>query len=132
MPWALAPGNPPIEARVVDQHDRVGLVMAEVAVGPAGQGQKLMQVEQHAQKPHHGQHREVGVQLATGGGHAGAAIADRFQLGTAGAQGANQVRGVQVATRLADGKEDLHGSVRSLESLGICAGREYRKRVRSA
>ena len=35
------PGDPPIEAGIVDQHDAVGPLVAEIAVGPAGQVPEL-------------------------------------------------------------------------------------------
>ena len=34
------PGDPPVEARIVDQHHGVGPMMAKVAIGPAGQIQE--------------------------------------------------------------------------------------------
>ncbi len=104
------PSDPPVEARVVDQHHGVGRRMAEIAVGAARQAEKLVQVEQHAQKPHHRQGRQIGVQLAPGGRHLRTAIADRFQIGILAPQLANQIGRVHIAARFADGKKDLHAS----------------------
>ena len=78
------PGDPPVEARIVDQHDRVGPMMAEIAIGPAGQIPELVQVHQHAGEPHHGQGGQVGVQLAAGRGHLRAAVADGLEARAAG------------------------------------------------
>ena len=70
-------GDPPVEARIVDQHHGVGPMVAEIAVGPAGQVPELVQVHQHAGEPHHGQGGQIGVQLAAGLGHFRPAVADR-------------------------------------------------------
>ena len=72
-------GDPPIEARIVDQHHGVGPLVAEVAIGPARQRKELVQVQQHAREPHHGQRRQIGVQRAAGRGHFGPAVADALR-----------------------------------------------------
>ena len=43
-----ASGDPPVKAGVIDEHHRVGSVMAEVSIGPAHEVQKLVQVQQRA------------------------------------------------------------------------------------
>ena len=102
------PRDPPIEARIVDQHDGIGPMMAEVAIGSAGQREKLVDVQEHAEKPHHGQGREIGVQFAAGRRHQRAAVADAFDIRPPRTELPDQVRAVQIAARLAGGKEDLH------------------------
>src|SRR5579863_7557807 len=86
-------------------------MMAEVAIGAAGQNEKLMDVQQRPQDPHYGQGRQVGVQIATGFGHQRATVADALDVGLALAQAADQVRAVQIAAWLASGKEDLHATL---------------------
>jgi hypothetical protein len=58
-------------------------------------------VRQRAEKPHYGQLGEIGVQLAVGRCHPWSAIANRFQIGCSFTQPPDQVRGVQIAARLA-------------------------------
>jgi hypothetical protein len=89
-----ATGDPPVETRIINQHHRVGLVMAKVAICHAGQMQELVQVEDRAQKPHHGQLRQVGVQVATGRGHHRSAVADKLGRGILGADRMDQVGAV--------------------------------------
>src|SRR5690606_36599334 len=97
----------------VDEHHGVWPMMAKVAVGSAGEGEELMNVEDDAQHPHHGELGHVGVKLAIGGGHLGTAIADGLQLGILIPELANQVGAVQVAAGLAGREVDLHGAARS-------------------
>ncbi len=73
-------GDPPIESGVIDEHDRIRLVLPKVAVRLAQQIQELMKVEQHAQEPHHGQRGEIFVELAAGGTHDGPAVADSLKI----------------------------------------------------
>lgn len=103
-----AAGNPPVKARIVDQHDRVGTLVAKVSIGASGQRQELVNVQQHAQKPHHGQSGQIGMQSAAGFSHLGTAVADGFELGAALPQLANQISAVEVTAGFAGGKEDLH------------------------
>src|ERR1700712_17257 len=46
--------EPPVKPRIVDQDYRVGTVIPEIAVGAANQAQKLVQVEEDPEEPHHG------------------------------------------------------------------------------
>ena len=104
------PGNPPVEARIVDQHHGIGPVVAKVAVGDAGQVQKLAQICQHARDPHDGQAGQIIVQLAAGLGHPRSAKADELGLGRSPADGTNEVGAMQVAARFAGREKDSHAS----------------------
>ena len=46
-------------------------MVAKIAIGPADQIPKVVQVDQHPREPHHGQGRQIGVQLAAGRRHSG-------------------------------------------------------------
>src|SRR5262249_29181961 len=111
------PGEPPVEPGVVDQHDRVRAVVAEVAVGAEQQADEQSQVGVHPQEPHDGQLAERVQELGAGGPQAAAGVADEPGGGAELAQGADQVRPVQVAARLAGADEQVHGSA-SLPSRG--------------
>ena len=100
------PGNPPVEARIIHQHHGVGLLVAEVAVGPARQVPELVQVDQHPGKPHHRQPGQIGMEPASGLRHVRAAVTDRFEPFASAAQLPDQVCGVQVPARFAHRKED--------------------------
>ncbi len=60
------------------------------------------------QQPHDRQLGEVFVEHAAGRRHPRPAVTDTLAIGPASPQLANEVRAVQVATRLADGEEDFH------------------------
>ncbi len=81
-----AAGDPPVEAGVVDEHDGVGAMVAEVAIGAAGEIEKLVNVQQDTKNPHDGQGGEVGMQVAAGGGHFGTTVADTFDVGLQAAE----------------------------------------------
>ena len=102
------PRDPPIEAGVVDQHDGVRALLAEIAIGSAGQLKESVQVHEHAQKPHHRQRRQILVQRAAGGRHFRPAVSDAFDARPRAAKLANQIRAVQVAARFAGREKDLH------------------------
>ncbi len=99
------PGDPPIEARIVDQHDGIGPVVAEIAIGAAGQVPELVKIGQDAAEPHDGQFGQIGVEFAADGRHPRTSVADGFQRLVALLQLANEVGGVQVAAGLAGTKE---------------------------
>jgi hypothetical protein len=112
------PGDPPVEARVIDQHDRVRPMMAEVAIGAACEVPELVNVQQHASEPHHGQLRQVFVQRAPGSGHPRPTVADKLAFSPSPAQFANEIGAVQVATGLAYGEKDPHRMDSAHEFLG--------------
>ena len=49
------PGDPPVQPRIVDQDDRVGPVVAEIAVGLDDQADERDDVQQDVEEPHHRQ-----------------------------------------------------------------------------
>src|SRR5262245_20011240 len=67
-----------------------------------------MDVEQDAQEPHDRQHRQIGVQRATGRSHFRTAIADALDTRLQPPQLTDQVCPVHIAARLSCGKENLH------------------------
>jgi hypothetical protein len=67
-----------------------------------------MDVQQHAEKPHHGELGQVLMKLATGRRHPRPAIADALDAGTLPRQFSDQVRSVQVTAGLAYGKKEFH------------------------
>ncbi len=98
--------DPPVEAWIIDQHHGVRPVVAKIPIRPAGQVQELVQIQQHAGKPHHRQSGQVGMELAADLRHLRAAVADRPNAGTTALQLPNQVGPVQIAARLADREKD--------------------------
>ena len=100
------PRNPPVQARIVDQHHGVGPMMPEIFPRLDDQVPKLVEMDQHPGEPHHGQRRQVGVQTTAGGGHVRPAVTDRLEPLAAGLQLANQASAVQIAAGLSGGKED--------------------------
>ena len=102
------PRDPPIEARIVNQHNDVRTLMPEIAVGPADQFQKPWEIGQGAGKPHHGQSSQVCVQFAPGRRHSWPAVPDRPDTGIALPQLSDQIRAVQIATGLSHREKHLH------------------------
>ena len=100
------PGDPPVHARIVDQHHGVGPMMAEVLAGPDHQVPELIEVDQDPGEPHHGQGGQIGMQTAAGGGHVRPAVAHRLEPVAAGLQLADQAGAVQIAAGLSGGEED--------------------------
>ena len=103
------PGNPPIEAGVVDQHDGVGPVLAEIAIGASGQVPELVKIGDGPAEPHDGQLGQIGMELATDGRHLRTSVSDGIQLWTALLQLANEVGGMQVAAGLTGREEETWG-----------------------
>ena len=99
------PGDPPIEARIVDQHDGIGPVVAEIAIGPAGQVPELVEVRQGPAEPHDGQFGQIGVELAADRRHPRTTVADGLEPRAALLQLANEVGGVQVAAGFTGAEE---------------------------
>ena len=64
--------------------------------------------KQRAQEPHHGQGRQIGVQLATGGGHFRSAVTDALNGRLAPLELANQISAVNIAAGLAGREKDFH------------------------
>jgi hypothetical protein len=102
------PGDPPVEAGVIDQDHRIRAVVAKISVGSAREPPKTVQVDEHAGEPHHGELREVLVQFATGCGHAWAPVADALAIRASAAKLANEIRAVQITAWFSDGEEDFH------------------------
>ena len=100
-----SPGDPPIEAGIVDQHDSVGPVVPEIAIGPAGQVPKLVKIGQGSAEPHDGQFGQIGVQVAADGRHPRASVPDGLQPWAVLLQLAYKVGGVQVAARFTGTEE---------------------------
>ena len=99
------PGDPPIEAWIVDQHDGVGAVVAEIAICPACQVPELVQIGRRAAEPHHRQFGQIGVEPAADGRHPRASVADGLESRAARLQLGNEVGGVQIAARFAGTEE---------------------------
>ena len=118
------PGDPPVEARVVDQNDGVGAVVAEIAVRAAGQIPELVKIGRDPAEPHDSQFGQVRVQPATGGGHPRPSIANGLEPRASLSQLTNEVRRVQVAAGLAGREED------SQSGMGHAA--EYKAKRRKA
>jgi hypothetical protein len=118
--------DPPVEAGIVDQHHGVRSVMAEVAIGPPPKRKELVDVDDHAEDPHHGQHSHVRVELAAGRGHLGTAVADELDVGAFGAELPDQIGAVEIAAGFAGREEDFHGrrlGLRQFEQVqGVAAG----------
>ena len=106
------PRDPPVEARKVDEHDRIRTMMGEVAIGTREEREKDVDVGEHASKPHHRQLAERVKQLAAGLGHALAAEADALDARTLPEQFTHQVAAVDVAARFARTDEYSHGHLR--------------------
>src|SRR4051812_8331177 len=104
------PRNPPVKARVVDQHDRVRWMMAEVPIRLANKIPKLVNIEQHTKNPHHGQLCEVFMQLTASRRHPRTTISHTFTIRPTPPQLANQIRAMQITTRLTNREKYLHGS----------------------
>ena len=109
-----AAGDPPVQARVVDQHHGVGPFVAKIAIGLEDQPDERHEVQQDVQEPHHRQVDERIEQAGAGLLHVATAEADELGVGNELAERANQVGGVQVAARLTGGDEDSHGINRFL------------------
>ena len=103
------PRHPPVEAGIVDQHDGVRALVAEVAIGAGKQRQEDVRVGEHAREPHDGELAERIEKLATGGFHAIAAEADAFDAGVEPAKLGDEVGAVHVAGGFAGADEDSHG-----------------------
>lgn len=103
------PGQPPVEAGIVDEHDRVGTLMAKIAIGPRQQTEEGVDVGQDAGEPHDGQPAKGVQQSAPGLGHAFAAEADAFHGRIERPELPDEIAAVNVAARFAGADEDSHG-----------------------
>jgi hypothetical protein len=106
-----AAGQPPVEARVIDQNDGVGPLMAEKAIGAANKVEESTRVGQDPGEPHYGQGTEWIEEMTTSLVHALTAETDKFGIGALATQGANEIGAVKVAARLAGTEEDAHASL---------------------
>ena len=77
-----------------------------------------MQVQQRSGEPHHGQRRQVFMQLATDLGHFRPAVSDALNVRPSLLQLSDQICPVQIAARLADREENrkwffyfIHGGI---------------------
>jgi len=100
--------------------------MPEKAVGTTHQVPKSVDVGDHPQQPHDGQLGKILVQPATSVSHLPTAITNALDVRPATTQLPDQIGTVQVATRLADREEKLHGNVNSVQ-LGLIFARKYLK-----
>lgn len=75
------PGEPPVKAGKVDEHADVRPGVEKAPLGPPGEIDEAMDVEDHPQEPHHGQLGHVGHEPAALRLHAGPAEADAFEIG---------------------------------------------------
>src|SRR5205085_778009 len=102
------PRHPPVKARIIDQHDRVGALGAEVTIGAGQEIEKDMGIGQDTEEPHHRQAAQWVEEPAAGGLHLLTTIADTFHIGMEPAQLADQVGAVEVAARFAGTDENSH------------------------
>ena len=91
--------------------------MAEVAIGLRSQIEEFVQAADDARKAHHGQRREIDMQLATGPLHQRTAEADELDVGAQSGQGAYEVRAVEIAAWFADGEENAHEEMLNVRML---------------
>jgi hypothetical protein len=67
-----------------------------------------MYVQKHANDPHDGQFRQIGVQFAACPGHPRSTVADTTDIRPTPSQLGNQVGAVQIAAGFSHGEEDFH------------------------
>ena len=109
-----APGDPPVQPRVVDQHDGVGAIVTKMAIGHEDQADERQQVEQHVQEPHHRQVDERVEQACPGRRHLGSAEPGELGVGEQLAKRTNQIGGMKIAAGLTGRNEDSHARNRFL------------------
>lgn len=100
--------DPPIEAGKVDHHHGIGTLFFKVPLRLSDQFEDFPQQRNDDEDAHHRHVGQSKMDLATGGTHLLAAISDAANVRPPPLQLANQMRRVLIATRLADGKEQVH------------------------
>src|SRR5262245_15701132 len=103
-----AAGDPPVEAGIVDQDDRVGPVVAKIAIGLGKKLEELDGIDKDASEPHHRQVGEAIKEARPGLGHVLAAEADALDARVKAPEFTNQVAAVNIAARLAGADENPH------------------------
>ena len=91
------PGQPPVEAREIDEHADVGAVVEKAPLSATGEVDEAVEIEDHTEKPHHRQLCQVGDEQASLGGHARPPEADALDVGLSGLDRPHEHRGMMVA-----------------------------------
>ena len=106
------PGQPPVEPREIDEHTDIGPGVEKAPLRPPGEIDEPVDVEDHPQKPHHGQLREISDERAALGRHARPPEPDALNVGPPRTDRAHEQRRMMVARRLAGREEDAHEKLR--------------------
>ncbi len=109
-----APGNPPVQPRVIDEHHGVRSLVAKIAIGLEDQPDEREEIEENVEEPHHGQVDQRIKQGRAGLLHVRSAESSELGVGKELAERANQVGGMKIAAGLTGRNEDSHGINRFL------------------
>ena len=111
------PRDPPVEAGVIDQDDRIGPMLAKVAIRLRNQAHDVRQAGEDLAEAHDRMIAQREQMLAPRRRHPVAAEADAFEGRIKPSQSVDQVGAVNVAAGLADAEEDAHGDILVMISL---------------
>jgi hypothetical protein len=112
-----------VKPREIDEHAHIGPRVEKAPLGPPRKIDEPVDVEDHAQEPHHGQLREVGHERAALRRHARPPEPDALGIGPPRADRAHKQRRMMVARRLAGREKHAHEKLR----WGLATRAEYFK-----
>ena len=107
------PGQPPVEAGEIDEHADVGTGVEKAPLGTTGEVYELVEVEEHTEKPHHRQLRQVGNEAAALSRHARPTEPDTFDVGLPGPDRPHEHGGMMVARGFTRREKHTHGQKNS-------------------